>query len=111
MIELSNKMPINKANYCKKGGDARRLTAIGYSAGGAAISALGMSPYGRSLFHQAIQMSGSMLAPTKSGTFVANDTMELAKVLKCPNGLLGAWKVDGMTQLQYAKHFQLIRWP
>jgi para-nitrobenzyl esterase len=69
------------------GGDPHRLTAYGYSAGAAAVSALGISPHGHSLFNQAIQMSGSMLSSTKTGTFVANATRELAKVLKCQIGL------------------------
>lgn len=66
--------------------DHRRITLFGYSAGAAAVSALGMSPWGRTLFQQAVQMSGSMLCSTKTGTFVPNSTRQLAKALECPVG-------------------------
>uniref|UniRef100_A0A914HX89 Carboxylesterase type B domain-containing protein n=1 Tax=Globodera rostochiensis TaxID=31243 RepID=A0A914HX89_GLORO len=66
------------------GGDAKRVTLLGFSAGSAAISALGMCPFARDLFQQAIQMSGSILAQTKTGAPVANETKILAQQLNCP---------------------------
>ncbi|KAL3101961.1 hypothetical protein niasHS_003370 [Heterodera schachtii] len=66
------------------GGDARRITLLGFSAGSAAISALGMCPFARDLFHQAIQISGTILAQTKTGAPVANETKLLAQQLNCP---------------------------
>ena len=50
-----------RAEAAAWGADGRRITALGYGAGAAAVSGLAMSPYTRQLFQQAVQMSGSPL--------------------------------------------------
>ncbi|KAF7634346.1 hypothetical protein Mgra_00006313 [Meloidogyne graminicola] len=67
------------------GGDPNKITIYGYSAGGASVSILSVSPYSNNLFNQCIQMSGSPLSAWALNERTINETFNLANKLNCLN--------------------------
>lgn len=69
------------ANIKFFGGNPNKVTAWGISAGGAAVSALSISPHSRDYIHQTIEMSGSPLAAWASNERVLEVSKEFLKSL------------------------------
>uniref|UniRef100_A0A914CR43 Carboxylesterase type B domain-containing protein n=1 Tax=Acrobeloides nanus TaxID=290746 RepID=A0A914CR43_9BILA len=67
------------------GGDPKKITAWGLSAGGALVSALSLSPHSRDYIARSIEMSGVVLATWASSDAVITATEELALELSCTN--------------------------
>ncbi|NLT65919.1 MAG: carboxylesterase family protein [Acidobacteria bacterium] len=67
-----------KANAEKFGGDSKRVTIFGHSAGGMAVSMLSASPAAKGLFHHAISMSGGSFAPPR----IADEAGQMVPSLK-----------------------------
>lgn len=65
------------------GGDPKRITILGASAGAVSVATLGFSPASRDYFHQAVQMSGSVFASWAVNERVVNETSRLATELGC----------------------------
>ncbi|KAK0405788.1 hypothetical protein QR680_018195 [Steinernema hermaphroditum] len=65
------------------GGNPKKVTISGESAGAASVSALTHSFHSNKLFHQAIAMSGSINSPWAESQRVVNVSKELANVLGC----------------------------
>ncbi|KAI6180382.1 Carboxylic ester hydrolase [Aphelenchoides besseyi] len=65
------------------GGDPKRVTLWGQNAGSASVGALAVSPKTRDLFHQSIQMSGSLLAGWAFSDRVVDESAKLAKAAGC----------------------------
>ena len=68
------------------GGDPRRVTLVGESAGGASVAYLVSSTKARGLFSRAISMSGSSTAQWSSNTRGLERARDLAARLSCPQG-------------------------
>ncbi|KAI6177773.1 Carboxylic ester hydrolase [Aphelenchoides bicaudatus] len=67
------------------GGDPKRITVFGYSAGAASATILSLSPYTHQFVHQVIGMSGSSMSIWANSDISANSTAKLIEVL----GLIG----------------------
>ncbi|KAF7631043.1 hypothetical protein Mgra_00008694 [Meloidogyne graminicola] len=74
---------VNNIKYF--GGDPNKITIYGYSAGGASVSILSVSPYSNSYFLNCIQMSGSPLSAWALNERTINETFNLANKLNCLN--------------------------
>src|SRR6185312_15369869 len=70
-----------KANVAKFGGDPSKVTILGHSAGGFAVSMLAASPQARGLFRGVISESGANFAPPADQPFAGSQlqTLRLAE--------------------------------
>ncbi|XP_070531880.1 acetylcholinesterase-like [Ptychodera flava] len=75
-----------KKNIQYFGGDPKRVTLIGHSAGAASVGFHLLSPMSRSLFHRAILQSGAPNAPwaITYKSKALEDVGKMAKELQCP---------------------------
>ncbi|TKR87224.1 hypothetical protein L596_011659 [Steinernema carpocapsae] len=71
----------NIANF---GGNPKKITVWGLSAGGSSAQQLSVSPVTRDYVYQSIEMSGSAFAEWASSERVVGVTKDLAADLKCP---------------------------
>ncbi|CAJ0952424.1 unnamed protein product, partial [Mesorhabditis belari] len=70
-------------NIGRFGGNSKRVTIYGGSAGSSSVSQHTMSPYSKDLFQQAIAMSGSAMAEFARGTNTLDFSNLYFKKLKC----------------------------
>ncbi len=75
-----------KKNVRAFGGNSKRITLFGCSAGAAAASLLGLSPHSLQSFVQAVQMSGSAFCQWAINEATVNSTKELTKAIGCSGG-------------------------
>uniref|UniRef100_F1L145 Carboxylic ester hydrolase n=1 Tax=Ascaris suum TaxID=6253 RepID=F1L145_ASCSU len=70
-------------NIAAFGGDPRRITVMGQSAGAASVSALSLSPNSNVYFQQTIAFSGSIFCEFAISDTVVADNIELIKTVGC----------------------------
>ncbi|KAF7632864.1 COesterase domain-containing protein [Meloidogyne graminicola] len=76
-----------KDNIEKFGGDPKRITIFGFSAGASSVSALSLSPLSNKLFQQTIQMSGTFFSEWSVSNRVVFETEKMAKIVSCGESL------------------------
>jgi para-nitrobenzyl esterase len=64
-----------QANVARFGGDPAKVTILGHSAGGQAVSMLAVSPLAKGLFRGVIAESGANFAPPQSSPFAGSNYM------------------------------------
>ncbi|KAI6175089.1 Carboxylic ester hydrolase [Aphelenchoides bicaudatus] len=70
-------------NIAAFGGNPKHVTLWGQNSGAASVGALSISPKTRDLFHQSIEMSGSVMAGWANSNRVVDESMQVAKKVGC----------------------------
>jgi para-nitrobenzyl esterase len=78
LLDMISSLQWIQKNIAAFGGDPRRVTIFGESAGGIAVSMLCASPLAKGLFHGAISESGGSFGPTRATTFPGENLKQLA---------------------------------
>ncbi|CAD5205977.1 unnamed protein product [Bursaphelenchus okinawaensis] len=65
------------------GGNPNKVTVMGQNAGSASVGALSLSKHSRDLFHQAIEMSGSILSGWALSDRVVDASQKVVEASKC----------------------------
>ncbi|CAJ0569623.1 unnamed protein product, partial [Mesorhabditis spiculigera] len=73
-------------NIGRFGGNSKRVTIFGGSAGSSSVSQHTISPYSKGLFSQSFSMSGSAIAEFARGTNTIEFSRDYVKLLKCDTG-------------------------
>ncbi|KAK9502367.1 hypothetical protein O3M35_011156 [Rhynocoris fuscipes] len=96
------------------GGDAKRVTIYGESAGGASVYYHMISPWSKGLFHQGISQSGTALTPWASSAPGVGRAraIKIAKMAGCPTkntkSMLNCLQqLDGRDLMRLTKHFPM----
>lgn len=77
-------------HFARFGGDASRVTVMGYSAGAISISLHLVSPMSRGLFHKVIVMEGASTDQCEIPTQQLEVDRKQAKPFKCPDASVAA---------------------
>ncbi|XP_014203332.1 venom carboxylesterase-6-like [Copidosoma floridanum] len=66
------------------GGDPRKITLVGFSAGGSSVQYHYLSPRSRGLFHSGVAISGAVFNPWGFTTHAAEKARKLGAIFNCP---------------------------